>query len=414
MTANQISFTDPEIQRCPFAAYATLLGQGPVHWDEASQAYIVLGYDEIRAAAGDPETFSSITGRLLVKDAPYQAQVDAIFEEQGVLPTNTLVVSDPPLHSFHRAQVDKVFTPSRVKKMEDYIRSVVTELVDEVVDRGEVEFCEELAVKIPTYIIADQLGMPRADYATFKRWSDAVIRESDPGNTREQQLELTRTICELQRYILERAGEYREAPADNMLSDLVRARDADGRSLTDREIASMVLQILVAGNDTTTSAMSSAMHHLAVTPGLEDRLRGNPDAISQFVEEVLRLGAPIQGLWRRATKDTELGGTNIREGEIVVLRFGAGNHDPAHFADPDALDPARANARQHLTFGAGPHFCVGNQLARAELRIAFGILLDRMRNFRLARGEDGVDFIATYVAYGVRRLELAFDRNEAA
>lgn len=135
MTASQIDFTDPEIQRCPFTAYAKLLGQGPVHWDEASQAYIVLGYDEIRAAASDPETFSSITGRLLVKDAPYQAEVDAIFEEHGVLPTNTLVVSDPPLHSFHRAQVDKVFTPSRVRKMEDYIRSVVTGLVDEVIDR---------------------------------------------------------------------------------------------------------------------------------------------------------------------------------------------------------------------------------------------------------------------------------------
>jgi len=414
MTADRISFTDPEIQRCPFAAYAEARAQGPVYWDEASQAHIVLGYDEIRAAATDPETFSSITGRLLVKEAPYQAEVDAIFAEQGVLPVNTLVVSDPPLHTFHRSQVDKVFTPSRVKKMEGYIRSIVTELVDEVIDRGEVEFCEDLAVKIPTYIIADQLGMPRSDYATFKRWSDAVIRENDPGNTKEEQLAITRTICELQRYILDRAAEYRKAPAENMLSDLVRARDADGRALTDREIASMVLQILVAGNDTTTSAMSSAMHHLATTPGLEDRLRGDGEAISHFVEEVLRLDAPIQGLWRRVTRDTELGGTRLREGEIVVLRFGAGNHDPAHFPDPDTLDPARANARQHLTFGAGPHFCVGNQLARAELRIAFGIFLDRMRNFRLARGEDGVDFIATYVAYGVRRLELAFDRNDVA
>jgi cytochrome P450 len=289
---------------------------------------------------------------------------------------------------------------------------VVTDLVDELAGRDEIEFCEELAVKIPAYIIADQLGMPRADYATFKRWSDAVIRENDPGNTKDQQLEITRTICELQRYILDRAGEYREAPADNMLSDLVRARDTDGRALSDSEIASMVLQILVAGNDTTTSAMSSAMHQLATTPGLEERLRGDPEAIGHFVEEVLRFGAPIQGLWRRVTRDTELGGTKLREGEIVVLRFGAGNHDPAQFPDPGALDPARANARNHLTFGAGPHFCVGNQLARAELRIAFGIFLDRMRNFCLARGEEGVDFIATYVAYGVRRLELAFEPNE--
>jgi len=414
MTADKTSLLDPDVQRSPFAAYAQLLAEGPVHWDEESQAHIVLGYDEIREAATDPATFSSITGRLLVKDAPYQAEIDAIFAEQGVLPVNTLVVADPPLHTFRRSLVDKVFTPSRVKKMEGYICTIVNDLVDAVVDKGEVEFCEELAVKIPTYIIADQLGMPRSDYATFKRWSDAVIRENDPGNTKEQQIEITRTICELQRYILERAEEYRKAPAENMLSDLVRARDEEGRALSDREIASMVLQILVAGNDTTTSAMANAMHFLATTPGLEDRLRGDPEAISHFVEEVLRYGAPIQGLWRRATRDTELGGKTIREGEIVVLRFGAGNHDPAHFPDPDALDPERANARQHLTFGAGPHFCVGNQLARAELRTAFGIFLDRMRNFRLARGEGGVEFIATYVAYGVRRLELAFERNDTA
>jgi cytochrome P450 len=156
------------------------------------------------------------------------------------------------------------------------------------------------------------------------------------------------------------------------------------------------------------------MYRLIKTPGLESELRGDPAKISNFVEEVLRFDAPIQGLWRRATRDTELAGTRIKEGEIIVLRFGAGNHDPAQFADPEKLDPARRNARNHLTFGTGPHFCVGNQLARAELRTSFAIFLDRMRNFRLARGEGGVNFIATYVAYGVQRLEMKFDRNHAA
>lgn len=411
MATASIDLTDAEVQRCPFAAYAEARRQGPVYWDEQSKAYIVLGYDEIRQAACDPATFSSITGRLLVKDAPYQAEVDAIFAEHGVLPVNTLVVSDPPLHGFHRGLVDKIFTPVRVRKMEDYLRTVVNELVGAVIDRGEIEFCEELAVRIPTYIIADQLGIPRSDYATFKRWTDAVIRESDPANSREQQLAITRTICELQRYLIDRAAEYRTAPADNMLSDLVRARDDSGRALDDAELASMVLQILVAGNDTTTSAMSTGMYQMIKTPGLEQALRADPAKIANFVEEVLRIGAPIQGLWRRATRDTSLGGVAIREGEIVVLRFGAGNHDPAIFADPDRLDPERRNARNHMTFGVGPHFCVGNQLARAELRTSFAIFLDRMRNFRLARGEAGVDFIETYIAYGVRRLEIRFDRN---
>ena len=414
MVQSKLRLYDEAVQRSPFAAYAEAHGDGPIFWDEESQAYIVLGYDEIRAAAADPQTFSSITGRLLVKQAPWQDEVDAIFAEHGVLPTNTLVVADPPLHSFHRGLVDKAFTPSRVRKMEEYLRDVVNELVDEVIDRGEVEFCQELAVKIPTYIIADQLGIARSEYATFRRWSESVIRESDPANSRERQLEITRTICDLQRYIIDRANEYRKSPSDNMLSDLVRARDADGRALNDRELASMVLQILVAGNDTTTSAMSSGMYRLIKSPGLEDRLRADPALIGNFVEEILRHDAPIQGLWRRVTRDTVLGGTALREGDIVVLRFGAGNHDPDQFPDPGQIDPARRNARNHLAFGTGPHFCVGNQLARAELRNSFAIFLDRMRNFRLARGEDGVEFVTTYIAFGVQRLEMCFERNDPA
>ena len=406
-----LSFSDPDIQRSPFAAYAELRRDGPVFWDEAGQTHVVLGYDELRAVTADPATFSSMTGQLLVKDAPYQDEVDAIFREHGILPTNTLVVADPPLHSFHRAHVDKVFSISRVKKMQDYLTTVVNELIDGVIDRDAIEFTSEFATRVPAYVIADQLGLPRSRFADFRRWTDAVMIENDPRNTREVQLELTRTICELQRYLLDKAKEYRRTPGDNILSDLVTAGDSDERALSDREIVSMVVQILVAGIDTTTSAMGSALYRMIATPGLEDRLRADASLIGNFIEEILRFDSPIQALWRRATRDVVLGGKQIREGEIIVVRFGAGNHDPAHFPDPDRLDPARRNARNHLAFGSGPHFCVGNQLARGELRTSFAILLDRMKNFRLARGEGGVAFAATYVAYGVTRLEIAFDRN---
>jgi cytochrome P450 len=412
-TQATISFTDPAVQRCPFPAYAALREDGPVYWDEASQAWIVIGYDEVRSVALDPATYSSVTGRLLVTKRPYQDEVDAIYREHGVLPTNTLVVADPPLHTFHRALVDKVFTLSRVKQMRDYLSDVVNGLVDGVIDRGEVEFSGELATRIPIYIIADQLGMPRSEFARFKLWSDAVVAGNDPTNDLDTQLALTRTICEFHRFILDRAEEYRRAPADNMLSDLVRARDSDGRALDDRELASIVLIILVAGNDTTTATLSTGMYRLITTPGLEQALRGNPGAIANFIEEVLRYEAPIQGLWRRATRDTELGGVRLKEGDILSVRFGAANHDPAIFADPETLDPERRNVRNHLTFGAGPHFCVGKQLALAELQTSFGIVLDRMKNLRLARGEAGVDWATRYSGYGVTRLEMAFDRNQA-
>jgi len=412
-TQATISFTDPAVQRCPFPAYAALRNHGPVYWDASSEAWIVIGYDEVRTVALDPATYSSVTGRLLVTKRPYQDEVDAIYREHGVLPTNTLVVADPPLHTFHRTLVDKVFTLSRVKQMRDYLSDVVNGLVDSVIDRGRFDFSAELATRIPIFVIADQLGMPRSEVDRFKLWSDAVVAGNDPTNDRETQLAITRTICGFHRFILERAEEYRRAPADNMLSDLVRARDANGRALDDRELASIVLIILVAGNDTTTATLSTGMYRLITTPGLEQALRGEPAKLTNFIEEVLRYEAPIQGLWRRATRDTELGGVRLKEGDILSVRFGAANHDPAVFADPETLDPDRRNLRNHLTFGAGPHFCVGKQLALAELQTAFAIVLDRMKNLRLARGEGGVEWATRYSGYGVTRLEMAFDRNEA-
>ena len=172
----------------------------------------------------------------------------------------------------------------------------------------------------------------------------------------------------------------------------------------------MVLQIVVAGNDTTTNPMSSGMYRIVTNPGLERRLREDREAIGNFVEEVLRFDSPIQGLWRRVTRDTRLGDTELPAGSMVVLRFGAANRDPRKFAEPDDLDVERGNARQHMAFGVGPHFCIGNQLARAELRTAFNLLLDRMRDFRLLRGEEGVEFVSHFFGYGPARLEIAFDR----
>lgn len=403
-----ITFLDPEIQRCPFEAYREVRQDGPVYFDPQMKMYIVTGYDEVRKAAADTATFSSVTGQLLVKDGKQQEEINAIYQEYGFLPVNTLVVSDPPVHNFHRAQVDKVFTVSRVRKMEDYIHSVVREMIAEIRPVGRADFVRQFAMKIPTYIIADQLGIPRSDFATFKRWSDAVIRESDPNNTHEQQKEITRTICELQQYIAKATEAYRQSPAECMLSDLARAEE-NGRYLSTVEIVSMVVQILTAGNDTTTSSMSSAMYRMITTPGLEDTLRADRNLIGNFIEEVLRFDSPVQGLWRRATRDTRIGATEIPQGALVILRYGAANRDPAQFAQPDCLEPDRKNARQHLTFGTGPHFCVGNQLARAELRTAFDLLLDNMRGFRLARGEAGVTFNAHIFGYGVTHLEIEFE-----
>ena len=406
---NKVSFIDEEVQRCPFAAYAQVREAGPVYFDESCGYYIVTGYDEVRKWAADTTNLSNVTGLLLSFDSkPYQQRINDIYEARGVLPMNTLTVSDPPLHSFHRSLVDKAFTASRVRQMEDYLQSIIDGMIDEFIDRGECDFYADFAAKVPIHVIASQLGVELEDIDWFKECSDAVIAESNPSNDEETQVAITCKITELQQFILRKIGEFQDRPGDCLLSDLVHADD-NGRKMSMREMVSIILILLVAGNDSTALAMTSAMHRM-IAHGLEDELRADPARIPNFIEEVLRLEAPVQGLYRRAVNDIRIADTDIPAGAIVVMRFGAANRDPAQFAEPDELDATRGNARNHLAFGAGPHFCLGNQLSRGELRIAFDTLLRRMRNFRLADGQDAAAWMSHFLVYGPVKLQIAFDR----
>jgi cytochrome P450 len=404
----EISFNDPEVQRCPFAAYEEIRKQGPVYFDKSNGFYIVTGYDDIRKAAMDTKTFSSVTGQLLVKTAPYQERINTIYQENGYLPVSALVVSDPPVHSFHRSLVDKVFTVSSVKRMEEYLESVVDEMIDQVIGLGVADFYYDLAVKIPNHVLSDQIGLPRERYADFKRWADAIVQEADPNNGEERQVEITHTICELQQFLVARIEEYRMAPRPCILNDLIHA-EFEGQRLSIEETIQIVEQMLPAGSDTTVGALASAIHRIATTPNLEDELRADPSLIPNFAEEVLRTSAPVQGLWRRATCDTEIGGVPIAKDSIIVLKFGAGNRDPNVFPEPEKFDIRRSNARRHFAFGVGPHFCVGNLLARGEMRITIERMLKRMRNLRLAHGEESVSWQTHFFAFGPSRLEIAFD-----
>jgi cytochrome P450 len=377
----KISFLDPDVLRCPFPAYARVREEGPVYWDESCGYYIVTGYDEVRKWAANTDDLSNVTGLLLSFDSmPWQTRINEIYRTQGFLPMNTLTVSDPPLHTFHRSLVDKAFTSSRVRQMEDYLQGIVDGMIDRFIGRGECDFYADFAARVPIHVIASQLGVDLEDIDWFKECSDAVIAESNPSNDEETQVAITCKITELQQFIARKIREFERQPADCLLSDLAHADD-NGRKMPMRELVSMVLILLVAGNDSTALAMTSAMHRLITTPGMEAALREDPARMPTFIEEVLRLEAPVQGLYRRVLNPIRIGDTDIPAGAIVVLRF-----------------------------GAGPHFCLGNQLARGELRIGFTTLLQRMRNFRLVGGEDTGNWMAHFLVYGPHRLPIAFDR----
>lgn len=408
MPTPEISFLDLDVRRCPHQAHRQLRADGPVYFDKSCGMYMVLGYDEVRAISADTETFSSVTGLLLVKESSAQERIDAVFEEHGFLPTNTLVVADPPLHTFHRSLVDKAFNAAAFKRMEDFIDRTVTRIVGEFVARGGGNFYRDVAAILPSFVVADQLGLPSEDFEKFRTWTDAVVAEANPDNTEEEQIAITRTICELQQYVSKKADEYLEHPKPCLLSDIVHA-EVDGRKLSRRELVSIFVILIAGSHDTTTSAICSAIHRLATDRDMQDRLRADPSLIKGFVEEVLRADSPVAGLFRRVTRDTQVGGVPIPEGSILMLRYGAANRDPKVFTDPDTFDPQRGNAARHLAFGYGPHTCVGNLIARSELRLVTARLLEGTRCFSLRGGEEAVGWLTNFIVYGPNDISLNVD-----
>lgn len=406
-----ISFMDPEIQKCPFPAYRKVREAGPVFVDPETGWYFVTDYELVRKLTADTTNLSSFTGILMCKQkSEVQDKVDHIFAEEGFPQIPLLVVGDPPEHKFHRSFVDKAFMPTRVKQMEEHLEGIVDEMIDKFIDKPKIEFRSEFAGIVPQAVLTDLLGMPRSDLPKLKRWTEAVIANQDQSNSEARQLELAHIICELHQYAAAKAREYRENPKPCLLSDIANAT-VDGRQLSLQEIAALCEQVMAGGNDSSANAIANAMLRLVEQPELQDKLRGQAALIPQFVEEVLRLDAPVQKLFREPKHDMDIAGVRVPKGSVVVLQWGAANRDPAHFENPDTIDLERKNAVQHLTFGYGVHTCVGNRLARAEIRIAVAKLLARMCNIRLADGPGSVVRDPHFFAYGPRELHLAFDRT---
>lgn len=410
MSVDNISFMDPKIQTCPFAAYKAVREAGPVYVDPANGWFIITEYNLVKTLTADTTNLSSFTGILMCKQkSEVQDKLDQIYADEGYMPMPLLVVADPPEHKFHRSFVERAFTAARVKKLESYLEQVVDDIIDLCIGKSEVEFRSEVAGIVPQIVIADLLGMPRSDLPNLKRWTDAVIANQDQSNSEARQLELAHIICELHRYAVAKVEEFRKAPAECLLSDFANFK-VDGRELSAREIAALCEQVMAGGNDSSANAIANAVIRLIEEPALQSQLRDNPDLIAKFVEEVLRLEAPVQGLFREPKHDMEIAGVKIPKGSVIVLKWAAANRDPAQYPNPDSVDLLRPNLMRHMTFGNGPHVCVGNQLARGEIRIVVLKLLKRMKNIRYSRGNQSIVRDAHFFAWGPRELHIAFDR----
>ena len=360
----------------PAATDAELLAEAPVCYVPERDLYLVSGFAEATAVLTDHRRFSNRFGRVMrgyERLGPRARQV----LERGWPPRDVLFTVDEPKHRSHRSIVSKAFSARRVSGLESHIREIAAGLVAALPHDEPVDIVPALSVPLPMTVIADQLGVPREDLPLFKRWSDGVARELSGLITDEdEQVRLTELVVEFQHYFHALIEQRRAEPRDDVLSDLVHGRDDDGRAFDDAQVLAFLQQLLVAGNETTTSALTALVAQLAGDAELQARVRRDRDAIPTLVEEVLRLESPIQGMWRVAAEDVELAGVRIPAGALVLVRYLAANHDPARFDDPDACRLDRPKPRDHLAFGAGIHYCVGSALARLELRVACELLVD--------------------------------------
>jgi cytochrome P450 len=410
VTSAPISFADPNVQICPFGAYDALRDDQPVYLDPLTGNYVLTRFADVRKALLNHKALRNRTGLQPTQGSDMPPDIRRIYEDGGWLPIDTLVSNDQPEHRTYRVLVDKVFTTQRVQELEPRICAVIDELIDAMEDQSEVEFLEAFAVMLPMIVIAEQLGIDTAQMDRFKLWSDVSVESVSPILSHVRTIEISHLIVEMQNYLARVIDRVRATPDNTLISHLAHT-ETGGRLLETRELLGVLHQLLIAGNETTTTALASGMMLLIEQPDLAERLHAEPDRVNAFVEEVLRTRAPVQTLFRRAVEPVEIGGVTIPEGAIVEVRFGAANLDPAQFACPAAIDLDREKSGQHLTFSAGIHLCIGNQLARGELRRAFEALTRRLKNFRLSQGEAGVSWTPSYISYGPTRLWMGFDRR---
>jgi len=416
----------------PFAApviadparwYARMRREQPVFRVPGHGFYLVTRYEDVLFALRDTETFSNrftSPGLALGRGSPgVQAEIDAILAE-GYPRTATLLTNDPPAHTRFRRLVSRAFTPRRVASWQPGIERLTEELIARFAGHGSVELVGEFAVPLPIGVIADALGVPRAMQPTFRRWTDDSTDLIGADVTDERRLAAARGLVEFQHFFAGELDDRRRRPRDDFLTDLVQATVegdpaelqaaglVDTRPLDTAEMLSILHQLLVAGNETTTTLLAESVRLLIGEPGAYARVAADEDGsyTAAVVEESLRLAAPAQGMFRVVTRDTVLGGVEVPAGSTAILMYASANRDEALAADGDAFCPGRGGTRQHLSFGGGIHYCIGAALSRAEAQTALPRLCRAMPGARVAAPT--LDYKPSFILRGLRSLPLAF------
>jgi cytochrome P450 len=392
MTAtDQITFEfdpyDPRFWNDPYPSYRVMRDEYPVYYGGNPACYMISRYADIEPAMSDWRTFSSARGVLVGTDS-------------SQLPLNMFNM-DPPRHDQLRSVLSRVLTPTRVAGLEPFVRELARGLIAKFREEGKADVTTQYAQVIPSTVVGELMGLNRADREKFLQWNLATVGTQDFVGP-----EALEAYAEMDGYWRETISSRRGERSDDVVSEIFHAQ-VEGENLTDEEIYGFCSLILPASQHTTINMMSNAVITLARYPEQRRMLRENPDLWPDAMEELIRYESPVQGLARTATREVELHGVTIPEGEWVLMLFGSANHDETVYENPDRLDITRKGARPHYSFGHGIHYCLGNAVARLQTRVALQELVETIGDWEVE--EEGVVRNQLVPGRGVAHVPVTFD-----
>ncbi|MBM4441119.1 MAG: cytochrome P450 [Candidatus Rokubacteria bacterium] len=388
---------DPAFIADPYPTYHRLRAEDPVH-EHPLGFWVLTRYDDVVASLRDP--------RLLKEAIPA-----FVAARLGVEPTPKSSMSmldrDPPDHTRLRGLVSTAFTPRVVEKLRPHVQEIVDGLIERVAGKGEMDLIEDFAYPLPVIVICEMLGVPVADQERFKGWGLDIARGLDtvllpPDSDVSKRAQAARHA--LAEYFRALIAERRARPQDDLLSGLVAA-EQQGDVLSEDDLLSTCILLLIAGHETTVNLIGNGTRALLRHPDQLQRLREHPELIGTAVEELLRFDGPVQRTARVPSADVTFGGKTIKAGSMIMPFISAADRDPAQFPDPDRLDIGRTENR-HIAFGWGIHFCLGAPLARVEGQIAINTLVRRLP--KLALASETPEYRVSLTLRGLERLPVTF------
>jgi cytochrome P450 len=394
------AFFGPESLQDPYPLYERMRADGPVHRIGDSNFYAVCDWDAVIDVISRPEDFSSNLTATMTYTAG--GAVKAFEMEPLGGPTHVLATADDPAHAIHRKLVLRQLAARPIRVIEQFAADTADRLWNEALRDGHIEWMDAMANRLPMMVVAELIGVPSTDTAQLAKWGYAATQLLEGLVSEEQLAAAGVAVMELIGYINDQFALAAADPQDNLLGEFATAC-ASGEVDTFTAQAMMVI-LFAAGGESTASLLGSAAWILAHRPDIQRQVRENPELLTAFIEETLRYEPPFRGHYRHVRNDTTLGGVDLPADSHLLLLWGAANRDPAHFETPGEFRLDRAEAKGHITFGKGAHFCVGAALARLEAQIVLTLLLDRTSKIEAA---DVGRWIPSILVRRLERLELA-------